>query len=95
MSDLFPNNQYDADIINQPEIEYRTAKYPFRMRHHYIDSITKEEKTWDSTHCPICFWNYKVYDVWDSMIGEGTKFCRRCGQKIKWEEEGEADERSD
>ena len=89
MSDLFPNNQYDADIINQPEIEYRTAKYPFRMRHHYIDSTTKEEKTWDSTHCPVCFWNYKVYGVWDSMIDKGTKFCRRCGQKIKWEKQDE------
>jgi hypothetical protein len=90
MSDLFPHNQYDANIINQPETEYRIAKYPFRIRHMYIDSATKKEKHWDSTHCPVCFWNYEVYGVWDSMIDKGTKFCRRCGQKIKWE--GDEDE---
>ena len=87
MSELFPHNEYDANIVNQSEIEYRTAKYPFRVRHHYIDNTTKEEKTWDSTHCPVCFWNYEVYGLWDCMVDKGTKFCRRCGQKIKWEDD--------
>lgn len=87
MSDLFPHNEYDANIIQQAEIEYRTARYPFRIRHAYIDAKTKEEKHWVSTHCPVCFWNYDVYGLWDTIVDKGTKFCRRCGQKIKWEEE--------
>lgn len=85
MSNLFPHNEYDVNIVNQAEIEYRTAKYPFRMRHTYIDSVTKEEKYWDSTHCPVCFWNYEKYGLWDSIVDRETKYCRNCGQKIKWE----------
>ena len=88
MSALFPHNRFDPDIVNQPEIEYRNAKYPHRMRHHYIEKETGEEKTWDSAHCPVCFWN-PDYGLWDCLIDKGTRFCRRCGQKIKWEEEDE------
>lgn len=87
MSNLFPHNEYDADIINQAEIEYRIAKYPFRVRHKNIDAETKEVITWDSTHCPVCFWNHEKYGLWDSLIDKRAKFCRRCGQKIKWEDE--------
>ena len=86
MSELFPHNQYDTDIVNQPEIEYRVAKYTFRVRNAYKSKETGELKHWDSTHCPVCFWN-KEYGFWDSMVDAGTKFCRRCGQKIKWEDE--------
>ena len=84
MSDLFPHNCYDSRIVNQPEIEYRKAKYPFRMRH--ITLTTEGEKRWDTTHCPVCFWNQEC-GIWGSLLDEGTKFCRRCGQKIMWEEE--------
>lgn len=90
MSDLFPHNEYDSNIVNQPELEYRIAKYPFRVRHEYIVKETKEDGHWDSTHCPVCFWDKNV-DFWDSMIDKGTKFCRICGQKIKWENEDEND----
>lgn len=91
MSDLFPNNQYDPEIVNQPEIEYRTAKYPFRIRHHYRDAKTGERLSWDSTHCPVCFWNLE-YGCWDCLIDKGMRFCIRCGQKIKWEDEdGDSD----
>lgn len=83
MSELFPHNEYNPDIVNQPEIEYRTAKHPFRMLHHCISN--GEDETWVSTHCPVCFWNQQI-GVWGSMVDKGTKFCRRCGQKIIWEE---------
>lgn len=89
MSELFPNNIFDPNIVNQPEQEYRKAKYPFHIRHMYIDATTKEEKYWDSSHCPVCFWNEK-YGLWDSLIGkhEGSDivYCRRCGQKVKWDD---------
>jgi len=81
---LFPNNCYDPNIVNQPEIEYRTAKYPFHVRHRYIDAQTGEHRYWDSSHCPVCFWNKEVR-LWDSLIGEDDKFCRRCGQKVIWD----------
>ena len=87
MSVLFPHNSYDANIINQPEIEYRKAKHPFRMRNRYKDANTKEELIWDSTHCPVCFWN-KQYSCWESLIDRDTNYCPRCGQKINWSEEG-------
>jgi hypothetical protein len=86
MSELFPHNCYDPKIVNQPEIEYRVAKYPFRVRNAYKESGSGELVYWNSTHCPVCFWNMDI-DFWDSMIGNGTRFCRRCGQKIKWDEE--------
>lgn len=85
MSNLFPHNCYNAEIVNQPEIEYRVAKYPFMVRNAYKKKETGELVYWDSTHCPVCFWNTK-YGFWDTMVDKGTKFCRRCGQKIKWEE---------
>ena len=86
MSELiFPHNTFDPNIVNQPESEYRVAKYPFHIRHEYIDTETGESRYWDSSHCPVCFWNEK-YGILNSMIDKGTLFCRRCGQKIKWEE---------
>jgi hypothetical protein len=55
----------------------------------YIDATTKEEKYWDSSHCPVCFWD-KKYGLWESLIGkiEGSDivYCRRCGQKVKWDD---------
>ena len=86
MGELFPHNCYDTNIVNQSEIEYRTAKYPFHMRHRYIDAATGEHKSWDSAHCPVCFWKNDV-DLWDSIVDRGTLFCRRCGQKLKWDAE--------
>lgn len=85
---LFPHNCYDHNIVNQPEMEYRVAKYPFRVMHRYIVKETGEDKYWDSTHCPVCFWNTEV-DLWSSLIDKGTKFCSRCGQKINWEDDTE------
>ena len=85
---LFPYNS-DPSIVRQSEIEYRVAKHPFRVRHRYIAKETGKDLHWDSTHCPVCFW--KV-DLWDSLIDKGTNFCRRCGQKILWEEEGDNQE---
>lgn len=84
MSQLFPHNCYDPDIVNQPEIEYRVAKYPFYVRHRYIAAETGKHKEYDSAHCPVCFWN-KELGLWDSLIGRDA-FCRRCGQKVKWDE---------
>ena len=87
MSDLFPHNS-DPNIVNQPQIEYRVAKYPFYVRHRWIDPQTGEHKFWDSAHCPVCFWNTK-YGLWDTLIGDGQNkdlFCRRCGQAVKWDE---------
>ena len=89
MSTLFPNNICDPDIVNQPEQEYRKAKYVYHVRHRYIDATTKEEKYWDSSHCPVCFWN-KKYGLWVSLIGKNEEsdivYCRRCGQKVKWDD---------
>lgn len=88
MSTLFPNNIFDPNIVNQPEQEYRKPKYPFYVRHRYISATTKEEKYWDSPHCPVCFWN-KKYGIWESLIdkleGSDIVYCRRCGQAVKWE----------
>lgn len=83
MSNLFPHNS-DPSILKQSDAEYRIAKYPCHVRHRYIDSKTKEEKYWDSSHCPVCFWNQSV-GLWDSLIDRDSAFCRRCGQKVKWE----------
>lgn len=88
MSELFPNNQYGPNIINQSEDEYRKVKYPFHVRHRYIDKETKEHKYWDSSHCPVCYWNPK-YDLWDSLIDKYKNldivYCRRCGQAVKFD----------
>lgn len=86
MSDLFPRNCYDPNIVNQPEIEYRTAKYPFHVRHRYIDASSGKAKFWDSSHCPVCFWNERI-GLWDSVIGKDSMFCKRCGQKIRWDDD--------
>lgn len=77
------HNEYDRNIVNQPEIEYRKAKYPF-----VVKNQTAEGKVWYSTHCPVCFWD-DSFTFWNSMVDRGAKFCRRCGQKIKWEEDDE------
>ena len=91
MSGLFPHNP-DITILSQPEIEYRNAKYPFRVKHTYIAKETGEHKHWVSTHCPVCFWNHDI-DFWSSLIDKGTKFCRRCGQKIYWDDDdGESEQ---
>jgi endogenous inhibitor of DNA gyrase (YacG/DUF329 family) len=84
MSDLFPHNSYDSSIINQPEIEYRTAKYPFCMRHKYIDSKTGEGFYMDTQHCPVCFWNQEI-GMWESALSKEQPFCSKCGQKIRWD----------
>ena len=84
MSKLFPHNIYGPEILKQPEIEYRTAKYPQRMRMEYKIAETGEIIERIFTHCPVCFWQY---GCWDSLIDRSTKFCSRCGQKIKWEED--------
>ena len=82
---LFPNNS-DPSIVNQSEMEYRIAKYPFHVRHRYIDSKTGESKYWDSSHCPVCFWKTE-YGIWDSLIDKNKDsdivYCRRCGQAVK------------
>ena len=84
---LFPNNS-DPNIVNQSEMEYRIAKYPFHVRHRYIDSKTGESKYWDSSHCPVCFWKTGL-GIWESLIDKSTEsdivYCRRCGQAVKWE----------
>ena len=85
---LFPNNS-DPSIVNQSEMDYRIAKYPFRVRHRYIDTKTGESKYWDSSHCPVCFWKPEL-GIWDSLIDKNTGsnivYCRRCGQKVKWDD---------
>lgn len=81
-NDYSKYNQYDSNIVNQPEIEYRTAKYPFTVINQFDSG-----KKWCSTHCPVCFWNEK-YGIWDCLVDKGVPFCRRCGQKLKWDEEG-------
>ena len=95
MSKLFPHNQSDPNILNQPEEEYRKAKYAFKVRHRYIEAKTGEHKYMDSSHCPVCFWNPK-YDFWTSVIGKrkdsDVAYCRLCGQKVIFDEE-EADDR--
>ena len=88
MSKLFPHNMYDPDIINQPEVEYRVAKYPFRVLHKYIIKGTDKEGAWVSTHCPVCFWN-ENYGLWDCLIDRKVQFCHRCGQKINWDDDPE------
>lgn len=75
------HNEYDRNIVNQPEIEYRKAKFPF-----VVKNQTEGGRIWYSTHCPVCFWDDK-YTFWTSIVDRDTKFCRRCGQKIKWEDE--------
>lgn len=74
-------NIFDSEIVNQPEIEYRNAKPPFVMKHKAIEN--GEERTWYSTHCPVCFWDGR-YGLWDCMVDRYAPFCRRCGQKINW-----------
>lgn len=85
---LFPNNS-DPSIVNQSEMDYRIAKYPFHVRHKYIDAKTGESKYWDSSHCPVCFWKTE-FGLWDSLIDKykdsDIVYCRRCGQAVKWNE---------
>lgn len=83
MSEFILRYPYD-DIVNQPEIEYRTAKYPEYVRMEYRNAETGEIIVWDSPHCPVCFYTRRC---WDSLISKGTKFCPECGQKIKWKED--------
>lgn len=80
----FPNNCYDPNIVNQPEIEYRNAKYPFRQYREFICNGEIVKAVF--RYCPVCFWN-KDMDMYDALINKGAKFCEKCGQKIKWEEE--------
>ncbi|MBR0340808.1 MAG: hypothetical protein IJH64_00885 [Oscillospiraceae bacterium] len=81
-------NIFDADIANQPEIEYRKAKPPFVIKHKSINKENGKEITWYSTHCPVCFWDGR-HGLWDCMIDKDTLFCRRCGQKIDWSDPDE------
>lgn len=76
-------NIFDANIVNQPEIEYRKAKPPFVIKHKTVEGIT-----WYSTQCPVCFWDGR-YGLWDCMIDKDNLFCRRCGQKIDWSDADE------
>lgn len=81
-------NIFDADIVNQPEIEYRKAKPPFAIKHKTIEEETGEETAWYSAHCPVCFWDGK-YGLWDCELDIRAPFCRRCGQKIDWSDADE------
>lgn len=76
-------NIFDADIVNQPEIEYRKAKPPFVVKHKSVCEESGEEITWYSAHCQVCFWDGR-YGLWDCMVDNYVMFCRRCGQKIDW-----------
>lgn len=62
-------------------LESRIPKKPKITHHTYI--VDGKEEKYELTHCQNCFHNFGYFY---SLIDRGTKWCKRCGQAIDWNE---------
>lgn len=62
------------NAINELE-ELRKRNEPMEIIYTRV-SIAKTEDFWHEPACPNC----------KSLVIDGDKFCRKCGQKLKWKE---------
>lgn len=69
-----------ADAINL--LKDQEPRKPHYTRLEYI----VEGKTVSVKHpeCPWCFEHGLL--LWDAEIERGVRFCKRCGQEVKWDE---------